>query len=149
MKYFTLLTMGFFILAGTYAFGHTINSDHSTWNKKSSTFLNDTLVETNSYFANGAIQTRSKTYFDNQGMEAKKIEESFRKNGSRKYVVVMIDQVYKHYYARYNKHDEVIFEKEYTYNFQGTLLSIKTTKNGIVSTKDFAADVEGNAVYAN
>src|SRR5687767_14015913 len=146
MKLFILSTLWLLMLISNRSFCHSIKNDGLKWNKSSVEFLNDTIVETVHLFPNGTIQTRTKSYFDSSGIEYKKIEEGFRKNGTRKYVVVLADVVYTTYSARYNKHDKIIVEKEYTYNAKGTLINMKTTKNGSVSNKTFETDPEGNSI---
>lgn len=106
----------------------------------------DTIIETAQYYRNGNINRKTYSFYDQQGTLYKVSEEKYRSDGSRKYNAVLDYGVTLLYQAKYAKNNQLIVEKFYTYNYNGTLLQIEINRNGNRTLKSFDVDNNGDPI---
>jgi len=102
------------------------------------TALKDSIREELSYYKNGNMRSRRRTFYDElRQTEFKTVYEKFRKSGSKLYVVVMDFPSILTYKANYDPEGLLIVQKFYTYDREGTLIQIETRVDGISSFQTF------------
>lgn len=106
-------------------------------------FLRDTVIETKTKHINGNVQMKTFSHIDRDGITYKVIKEGYRKDGSKKYIVVL-DHGVTIYRAKYDKFSTRIYEKFYRYNFKNNLVQIETKKDGVSKFKTFDTDIYGD-----
>lgn len=86
----------------------------------------DSLTEEVSYYKNGTIRSRERMQYNSRGELYKSIEETFWRNGRRKYRGTYKDAAIISYEADYNKKGLLKAERYYIYNSLGILTRIYT-----------------------
>lgn len=100
--------------------------------------VSDSISETASYYKNGNIRSRTRTFYDRfRQVEFKTVYEKFRKSGGRLYVVVMDYPLILTYKAVYDPDGLLVVQKFYTYNREGALIQIETRSDGISTFQTF------------
>lgn|GEM_PF-3430792 len=85
------------------------------------------LKEFERYYKNGRLKEKIIVIFDNQGDEAQRITETYRKDGSRKQRNVS-NAFHLLEFTKYDKQGNMLFERAYCYYYDGTLASVETRK---------------------
>ncbi|MGL5892643.1 MAG: hypothetical protein ACRC3B_22310 [Bacteroidia bacterium] len=119
---------------------------YSSLNVATNDLYRDTAIENISYYGNGRVQLKTITFYEKTSIPYKTSYLGYRKNGARKFVCVTNDAGLIDYSARYNKQNELVLEKIYTYNFKYVLVQIETIKNGISRIQTFDTDINGDPV---
>ncbi len=90
----------------------------------------DSLAEEVSYYKNGTIRSRERIQYNSRGELYTSIEETFWRNGKRKYRGTYKDAATISYEADYNKKGLLKAERYYIYNSLGILTRIYTKQGG-------------------